>query len=171
MNRHRRLGILGLVISLLCGASPALAQDASAPSGEYSRDLGRIIGRIRGVQWTADLCAERYPETASANQAAVDAWQRKYEPFLSEMTKKFDAMPAYWAAHDASGRYSESTIKSMLEQMMSQGRDQLKKQYRVDQEPEKFQELCKRYPLALQSATFDVERFYPNEVAVVRRGP
>jgi hypothetical protein len=100
---------------LLCGASPVLAQEASTSSGEYSRDLARIIERVRGVQWTADLCAERYPETTSANQAAVDAWQRKYQPFLSEMTKKFDAMPAYVAAHDASGLYSESTIKGMLD--------------------------------------------------------
>jgi hypothetical protein len=55
--------------------------------------------------------------------------------------------------------------------MMDQGRKQLKKQYLVDQGPEQFQALCTNYPLALQSATFDVERVYPNEVAVVRRGP
>lgn len=111
MNRHRRLGSHGWVMMLRCGGSPVLAQDASASPAEYLRSLAAIMGRIRTVQWTVGICAERYPETALANLAAVDAWQRKYEPFLTEMTKKFDAMPAYLVAHGESGNYSASAIK------------------------------------------------------------
>ena len=156
---------------LLCGNLPVFAQESLAPSGTYFHDLGRIIGRIRAVQWTADICAETYPETASDNQAAVDAWQHKYQPFVMEMTKKFEALPAYWTAHDPTGTYSVSRIRDMLDQMMVQGREQLKKQYVVDQGLDRFQETCKSYPLALQSERFDFERSYRNEVAGIRRVP
>jgi hypothetical protein len=158
-------------MALLSGCCPVFAQESPTPSGAYFRDLGRIIGRIRAVQWTADICAETYPETKSENQAAVDAWQRKYQPFVMEMTKKFDALPAYWVAHDPSGTYSVPKINDMLNRMMVQGRYQLKKQYLVDQGLERFQETCKAYPLALQSEGFDFERSYRNEVAEIRRVP
>jgi hypothetical protein len=88
-----------------------------------------------------------------------------------EMTKKFEALPAYWAAHDPSGAYPVSRINDMLDRMMEQGRGQLKKQYLVDQGPERFQETCRIYPQALQSERFDFENSYRNEVAAIRRVP
>lgn len=160
-----------MAVALVCACSPVVAQESPAPSGAYFHDLGRIIGRIRAVQWTADLCAETYPETTSDNQVAVDAWQRKYQPFVMEMTKRFEALPAYWAAHDPTGTYSVPKIRDMVEQLMVQGREQLRKQYVVDQGVERFRETCKVYPLALQSDNFDFERAYRNEVAVIRRVP
>jgi hypothetical protein len=160
--------MLAVLLAFLCGN--AAAQE-SPPSSGYFRDLGRLILEIRSVQWTADICAEKFPESRAANQKGVDRWKKKYKPFVDEMTRQFEGIPKYWATLDPATAKAAPAMWISVNKQLEGARDQVRKDYLEHLGEAKFHVVCDRYPQVLEADRWNLERYRANEVATIRRGP
>lgn len=160
--------LTALMLALVC-CSGAYAQDERSvtSSGDYAMDLGQVYGAIRSAKFMGDICTESFPEQRQSNAAAFAQWRTRYLPFLQEMEKHFSAM-----AWRESGGDPQKHVKFLAdaEKSFDGYRAALKSQMTSDG-PDAFASQCKAYPTYLASDRMDLEQYYAEQVAVVRKGP
>lgn len=157
-----------LILALsFCGTASAQAEQSISSSGDYEMDLGQVHGAIRGAKFMGDICSESFPSQRQANADAFAQWRKRYLPFMQEMEKHFLAM-----ALMASGSDPQEHLKylSEMEKVFEGYRGALKTQMTADG-PEAFASQCKLYPAYLASNRMNLERYYAEQVAVIRKGP
>jgi hypothetical protein len=164
-----RCGIAAFLLVSWC--ADAFAQGSATPAGTYFHDLGKMMSQIRGIDWTVDICAEKYPATETSNRQAAQRWKSEHKRFLDEMNSAFQGLPAYWSNHDPRSAKAAPELWAKINKQLDSGRDLLAHQYFAQLGQEEFSTICANFPAALHSHQFDFETFYPNEVATIRRGP
>lgn len=150
-----------VVVSLLAGAVPA---GARAEPGSYHGDVGAVYGAMRGLKQMADICADVFPETGSANRTALLAWRDRYAPFVTEIEQRFLHLHAAAAAGDEA-RYRASV--EAFEANFAARTEQTKETLRT-QAPDALRRDCNAYPELIASDNVDFERRYADEVARIR---
>ncbi len=157
------------VIALLAISSSAMAQDeySTDSSGNYAMDLGQVYGAIRSVKSMGEICTESFPDQEQTNTAAYKQWRAAYLPFIQEMEHHFSTM--VWKE---SGGTPKKHVQLLIEadKSFEQYRAVLKSQMSADGN-EAFHNLCNAYPVYLASKRMDLEHYYAEQVAVVRKGP
>jgi len=171
MKKHARIGYAFLSIVLASPCAPAWSQGASLVEDRYFHSLGVIMSKIRGVQYTADICAERYPATKEANQRAAEDWRDRYQPFIGEMTAAFNGLPRYWAGRNKEAARAGPAMWAQVNRQLDGAKLLLEQQYLAQLGEEKFAIVCANYAMVLQAPGADLERTQVQEVATIRRGP
>ena len=155
------------LLLLLLIAPAAGAEQSTDSSGDYYMDFGQVYGATVSIQQYRDICAESFPGVRKQNNDAYFQWRAKYLKFLQELEKHRVAM-AWKEAKGDEKKHVEVLTKmnasfdrykgALREQLNSGGQDG-------------FQRACARYPQYLQSDRGNLEYFYAEQVATVRRGP
>jgi hypothetical protein len=160
--------LTALILALVCCGS-AYAQDEQSitSSGDYAMDLGQVYGAIRSAKFIGEICSESFSDQRQSNAAAFAQWRTRYLPFMQEMEKHFSAMAWRESGGDPQ---KHVTFLADAESSFDGYRLALKSQMTADG-PDAFASQCKLYPTYLASDRMDLERYYSEQVAVIRKGP
>jgi hypothetical protein len=160
---------LTALLLALAYCSSVFAQDEHSitSSGDYAMDLGQVYGAIRSAKFMGEICSESFPDQSQSNARAFSQWRARYLPFMQEMEKHFSVM-----AWRESGGDPQKHVDFLAdaEKSFDGYRAALKSQMTADG-PDTFANQCKLYPTYLDSDRMDLERYYAEQVAVIRKGP
>ena len=155
-------------IALMAISGSAMAQNdySTDSSGDYAMDLGQVYGAIRSVKFMGEICTESFPDQAQTNAATYKQWRVTYLPFIQEMERHFSAM-----AWKESGGVPQKHVQFLVDvdKTFEQYRAALKSQMSADGD-EAFKSQCNVYSAYLSSERMDLEHYYAEQVAVVRKG-
>jgi hypothetical protein len=158
-----------VAILLIAAFGSAVAQDhvSTNSSGNYAMDLGQVYGAIRSAQFMGEICTESFPDQVQSNASAFKQWRANYLPFMQEIERHFSTM-----AWRESGGDPQKHVKVLVdaEKALDRYRLALKSQMTADGQ-ESFLGQCKLYPTYLASDRMNLEHYYAEQVAVVRKGP
>lgn len=159
--------LTALVLALaFCGSTYAQDERSVTSSGDYAMDLGQVYGAIRGAKFMGEICSDSFPEQRQSNAAAFARWRTRFLPFMQEMEKHFSAL-----AWRESGGDPQKHVKFLAdaEKTFDGYRIALESQMTADG-PDVFAEQCKLYPAYLASDRMNLESYYAEQVAVIRKG-
>ncbi len=160
--------LTALMLALACcGNARAQEEHSITSSGDYAMDLGQVYGAIRSAKFMGEICSESFPDQSQSNPAAFAEWRTRYLPFMQEIEKHFSVM-----AWRESGGEPQKHVKFLAdaENSFDGYRVALKAQMAKDG-PDAFASQCKLYPTYLASDRMDLEHYYAEQVAVIRKGP
>jgi len=162
--RTTRISVLVLVLLL---ARYANAEQSTDSTGDYFMDFGQVYGAAVALQQYRDICAESFRDLRKQNADAYAAWRAKYLKFLQELEKHRTAM-AWKEAKGDEKKYVEalSKINASFDRYKEALRDQLK-----SGGADGFRRACVQYPQYLQTDRGNLEYFYAEQVATMRKGP
>ncbi len=162
----QKLTVLMLALAC-CGSVHAQDDQSVTSSGDYAMDLGQVYGAIRSAKFMGEICSESFPDQRQSNAAAFAQWRKRYLPFMQEMEKHFSAM-----AWRESGGDPQKHVQFLAdaESSFNGYRMALKSQMTSDG-PDAFAGQCELYPTYLASDRMDLEHYYAEQVAVIRKGP
>jgi hypothetical protein len=155
-----------VILALLFAIATAMAQSTDS-SGDYYMDFGQVYGGAVAMQQYRDICAEEFPEVRDKNSNAYSQWRAKYLKFLQELEKHRTAM-AWKEAKGDERKHVEILTKmnASFERYKGALREQLK-----SGAGDNFSRACTLYPQYLQSDRGNLEYFYAEQVATIRKGP
>jgi hypothetical protein len=146
-----------------------MAQRATDYGFEYFNTVGRVLGEVKAVPWMGEICAEAFPSTKPAIDAALKEWEVRNLEARSTLDLQFDVIQKYWASlpsHDQRGR---RTRQEMVDWLNAQ-RSSLKQRFESGDQSQ-FSKLCSVYDQALYSKRMDVEVRWGPQMAIIRGGP
>jgi len=158
--------LAALVLFLLSCSLFAQDKYSTNSTGDYATDLGQVYGAIRMAKFMGEICSESHPDQIQSNTAAFKQWRLRYLPFMQEMEKHFTTM-----AWRESGGDPQKYVKFLtdVETAFDGYRTVLKSQMETNG-PEAFANQCNIYPRYLASERMDLEHYYAEQVAVIRKG-
>jgi hypothetical protein len=153
---------------ILCCAFPIVCNTlAAAPEGfDYSSNLREVYGAYQAVLARRDACGTAYPQTRAGSEKAYASWQARHRKLIDELDARF-AMMIRAASKDEKD-YARNVGK--YEGAILRQREEVKKEL-LQQLPSDLEAMCKALPGFLQSADSDLEKAYPEELAIVRKRP
>ena len=153
---------------LLCCALPTASNTlAAAPEGfDYSSNLREVYGAYQAVLARRDACGTAYPQSRPAAEKAYVAWQGRHRKLIDELDARFATMIR--AASKDEKDYTRNVGK--YEGAVLRQREEVKKEL-LQQLPSDLEAMCKALPGFLRSAESDLEKAYPEELAIVRKRP
>lgn len=159
--------LAAIMLISVCSSVIAQEEQSTTSSGDYAMDLGQVYGAIRSAKFMGEICTDSFPDQAQPNAAAFKEWRMRYQPFIQEIERHFSAM-----AWRESGEDPERHVQFLADVEKSFGmyRAALKSQLTADG-PDPFAGRCSVYPTYLASGRMDLERYYAEQVAVIRKGP
>jgi hypothetical protein len=155
------------LILLASLASATHAEQSTDSSGDYYMDFGQVYGAAVGVQQYRDICSEAYPEFRTQNANAYATWRAKNLKFLQELEKHRTAI-AWRESKGDEKKYVEALAK--MSASFDRYKEALRDQFRSNGQ-EAFRRICMGYPEYLRSDRGNLEYFYAEQVATVRKGP
>jgi hypothetical protein len=156
-----------LLTSALLFSFHASGEQSTDSTGEYAIDLGQVYGAAQSVKFMKEICNEAFPAFTKANDSAYQKWRARYLPFLQELEKHWTAFA--WQEAEADPKRHTEFLTHIAEHF-DQYKQGLKKQMECDG-PEAFRKQCELYPVYLTKDRTNLEYFYAEQVATVRRGP
>lgn len=152
---------------LTLAAAVAFAESSTNSSGDYAMDLGQVYGAIRATKMLEEVCTKDFPATREGNQRAYEQWRRQYLPFAQEIERHFSAMALREAKDDSK---QHMAVLAKIEKGFDGYKDGLRKQM-ASEGPDIYRKQCEGYPTYLRSPRMNLESYYGEQVATIRRGP
>ena len=153
--------VCGLVVSTL-----AWCEQSTDSTGDYAMDLGQVYGAVQSVMQMKDICSESFPELTQENETAYKNWRKHYLPFLQEVDKHWAA----FAFREANGDPQKHVdFLNKMTNYFEQYKQGLHKQLSADG-PDVFAKKCGMYAKYLTTDRTNLEYFYAEQVATMRRG-
>lgn len=158
---------ISLLLLVLLIAPYANAEQSTDSTGDYFMDFGQVYGATVALQQYRDICAESFRDLRRPNADAYVAWRAKHLKFLQELEKHRTVM-AWKEAKGDEKKYVEalSKINASFDKYKDALRDQLK-----SGGADSFRRVCAQYPQYLQADRGNLEYFYAEQVATMRKGP
>jgi hypothetical protein len=149
-----------------CGGAYAQDERSMTSSGDYAMDLGQVYGAIRSAKFMDEICSESFPDQREFNAEALAQWRARHLPFIQEIEKHFSVL-----AWKESGGDPQKHVKFLAdtEKAFDGYRAALKSQMTAEG-PDTFADQCKLYPTYLATDRMDLERYYAEQVVVIRKG-
>lgn len=145
----------------------AWCEQATDSTGDYAMDLGQVYGAIQSVKQMKDICSDSFPALTKENEAAYQGWRKHYLSFLQEVDKHWTAF-AWREANGNPQKYTEFLNK--MTNYSEQYKQGLRKQLSADG-TDAFAKQCGVYAKYLTTDRTNLEYFYAEQVATMRRGP
>lgn len=158
-----------LVATLLVLPATACLGQSTDYGFEYFNTVGRVMGEAKGLSWTAEICAQSFPETKAPIDAALSTWTERNREAISTLDSQFDVIQTYWANLPARDKGALQTKQQMVDQLNAQ-RQVLERKLALGSQAE-FKKLCSVYAVALQSKRLDIEARWGPQMAIIRKGP
>ena len=146
----------------------AQADQSTDATGDYAKDLTRVIAAIRAISALKDVCAEGFTHLRQQNEAAHAEWRRRHQEFLDEMERHLSEM-TWGEAKGEDARHLELLAK--YDEQFAQDKAGLRNGLMVNG-PESFRRVCSVYPrYILETERGNLQHFYEGQVRVIRKGP
>ena len=136
-------------------------------TGNYDIDLGQIYGAISSARLRENICSRNFPELSSKLREVHLEWRNKNLSFIQDIEKRFQER-LWVSVGDNKKEFlllrkqladDEMQYEEGLEEIMrGQGGDELKYE-------------CDNFDMFLASDVMDLESFFAEQLAVVRKGP
>lgn len=144
--------------------SVTAVQAATPLNKDYVNHLGLIYEAINNVQFTNDICRELAPATSKSNDAALNQWKVRHQPFLEEYNRRYSAYirglanknPQQYAIYIKimNGKFAQKKVVRRAELQKLSSANRLA--------------LCQRYPEALE-ANLSPEKLLYKEIRLTRQ--
>jgi len=152
---------------LLASATVTSADSDTHSTGDFAIDLGAVYGAIDSIRMYRDICTEDFPDLADKTRTAYDAWRTRYLPFVQEVDRTFTTAMYIEARRDP------ETCTKLLSKFAT-GLAKYKTALRdgfMEQGAASFRATCARFPEYVRTERGDIEHYYSEQVATMRRGP
>ena len=157
----------GLAILSFLWCLNANAQQSTGSTGDFPSDLGRVAGGIRAMVWVKEICADAFPAYSKQNEAAYLEWRKKYLPFLQEMERY---RLAAFMKQVKGNQAALIELTTRWEETIEMNKQAFRQRV-LAAGPEAFRLTCQSYPAVyLQSDRGNLEHFYAEQVATIRKG-
>lgn len=157
-----------IVIFALALSNAAFAEQSADSTGDFWTDLGQVYGAATTFRNYKDICAELFAEYKKPNDDAYAAWRAKNLKFLQEI-EKYRLAAAWKEAKGDQKKYVSGLAE--WDAGMDGYKDVVRKQFKSAGR-EQSQRICsQQYPRLLLSDQANLEYFYAEQVATIRRGP
>lgn len=144
--------------------SVTAAQAATPLNKDYVNNLGLIYDAINNVQFTNDICRELAPATSKSNDAALNQWKTRHQPFLDEFNRRYSVYIRSLA--------NKNSQKYAIYIKIMNGKFAQKKMVRRAELQKlsgaKVSALCQHYPQALE-ANLNPEKLLYKEIRLTRQ--
>jgi hypothetical protein len=150
------------VFAAMCCSTAVLAADSAVP--EYRSSLNQVYGSYQAVLARRDACGTANAQARAAYEKAFTSWHARNKKVIAELDQHV-AMMIHSASKDEKdyarniGKY-EGAILRQREEV---------KQTLLQQERSQLDAMCGGFVSFLQSADSDLEKEFPEELAVVRK--
>lgn len=155
-----------LFVCCLIISSRAWCEQSTDSTGDYAMDLGQVYGTIQSIKYMNEICSQAFPTIAKSNQAAFQSWRKRYLPFLQEVEKHWTTFA--WQETNGEPQKHTEFLRKMATQF-DQYKEGLRTQLLADG-PEAFVKQCNIYPKYLTTERTNIEYFYAEQTATIRRG-
>jgi hypothetical protein len=155
------------LVILMIATGASFAQTSTTSSGDYTRDLGQVYGGIRRAKMMEEICSKEFSATHESNRRAYEEWRKRYLSFAQEMERHYSAMTLREANNDPG---QHKAVQDRFERGFDGYRDGLKQRLAADGLAS-FRKKCEGYPAYLRSPRMNLEAYYSEQVATIRRGP
>lgn len=154
-----RIAALALVLAV-----PLVnAQQANNSTGDYATDLGHVYGAMQALRYGKEICSEFFPNYNRANEVAYTQWRKQYLSFIQEIQKRMVDLIA-----SDSDPASQLRSKKAFDEHMAGLKNGMREEARSDMGT--FEKYCRLYPKYLAHRKQDLERYYSEQVIVIRKG-
>ena len=156
-----------IAIFALALSTAAYAEQSADSTGDFWMDLGQVYGAASTYRAYKDICAELFAEYKKPNDDVYAAWRAKNLKFLQEI-EKYRLAAAWKEAKGDQKKYVNDLAK--FDAGMDRYKDVVREQFK-NAGREKSQRVCSQYPRHLLTDAANLEYFYAEQVATIRRGP
>lgn len=152
-----------LVTLLLTGLLLGSATARAAGQPPYATSLARVYQGLLDIATTVDGCSTLQPATASANRAALRAWQARHRPVRQELDQRY----AQWLMQAAgTSPARQQVFARIMRDKFQQRRTVVLAQLRAD--PAGTRRLCHNYAQQLQT-DLDPARYWATDLQRLRQ--
>lgn len=154
-------------MALVLAAATSFAQRSTSATGDYMMDLGQVHGAIRSVRMMEEICSSEYPQTSDANRLGYEEWRTRYLSLIQETERHYSEM----ALREANGdRKRQLADLDRLEKGFEGHREAFKRQLAAGG-ADSFRKKCEGFVGYLRSPRMNLEVYYAEQVATIRKGP
>ena len=155
-----------LACMLLMASQVVFAATEIPPEFDYPANLREVYGAYQANLARRDACITAYPPQRAATEKAYAAWQTRHRKLIDELDQRV-AMMIRGASKDEK-EHARNVGK--YEGAILQQREEVKREL-LKQLPSDLEAMCKALPEFLRSAESDLEKAYPEELAIIRKRP
>jgi hypothetical protein len=155
-----------LACMLLMAAQGVFAATETPPEFDYPANLREVYGAYQANLARRDACITAYPAQRAATEKAYAAWQTRHRKLIDELDQRV-AMMIRGASKDEN-EHARNVGK--YEGAILQQREEVKMEL-LKQLPSDLEAMCKALPDFLRSAESDLEKAFPEELAIIRKRP
>ena len=163
MDRSMRKILLFVFFSIF-GQADAQEYSTNA-TNDYATDLGQVYGAIRSVEHMKQICTAAFPTNKKNISAAYQQWRKNYQPFIDEIEKHMTNL--IWQESNGN-RKKYVVLSSTAEKNFIELRGTLKVKM-MSGSVGSFSEQCGFYPSYLVLSRMNLEHYYSEQVAVIRK--
>jgi hypothetical protein len=153
-----------LSIGLLSCAQQAAAQPAS-DSVEYDKAVARVWGSITSTENVVRWCTKNVPKSKKPIETGYREWKTRFAPLIAEIETRIDRVM------NSSGAFSAEELAKRKADLLKRGAAR----YEADlasAPQEQVKRECELLPgYFTTSSSFDLERHFAQELALIRARP
>ena len=155
-----------LACMLLMASQVVFAATETPPEFDYPANLREVYGAYQAILARRDACITSVPQQRATTEKAYTAWQGRHRKLIDELDQRL-AMMIRGASKDEK-EYARNVGK--YEGAILQQREEVKREL-LQQLPSDLEAMCKALPAFLRSTESDLEKAYPEELAIIRKRP
>ena len=160
----RRARLFAISVAILAPSLVA-AQAPRVVESEYPyvRALSKVWAAAWALPISLEWCGEKYPSTASASKAALNAWREKSDGLIVDLKKRMNTLMigSGWEPSQLEAKYARSRREAWIKFDSEMSAGSGKKQ---EQE-------CAHLPVDFAEGKFDFELIFAAELKLIREHP